>query len=115
MTSDGINDIDWEKVAALAAEAANASSIEDDVLTEIAVERLLKYLANLEAKYGKKPSVLAVKADYVDSTQQRVALLKEALRLAQATGDRMNCHLIEDDLRDEAAWGEDDDRPIEQR
>jgi hypothetical protein len=84
-TSDGISTEDWEKVQEFAVDIANAP--DDDGLRN----NLLKWLEQLERKYGSLPSVLATRADYLDSEDpQREQLLIRAYSAAKSRADVHN-------------------------
>jgi hypothetical protein len=96
MTSDGISDSDWEVVSNLARDVVE--SVERPEEHEGAERRLLMFLEELEQKYGKRPSILATRADYVEDVRERVTLLDEAYELATAMNDSLNCTLIASSL-----------------
>lgn len=88
MTSDGVSDADWEVVSKLAREVVESVECTEDC--QSAEQRLLRFLDELEQKYGKRPSILATRADYVDGVRERVTLLEEAYELARAMNDSLN-------------------------
>ncbi len=94
MTSDGISIADWEVATDYAAQIANAACADDDQLAADLTAKFLRYLDELEFKYGKLPSILATRSDYLDDPAQRVALLGEAYGLAEHLDDRRNSTLI---------------------
>lgn len=98
MTSDGINTEDWEVVQDYAAKIANAACADDAKTSDIITEKLLRYLECLEAKYGKLPSILATRADYVNDLTQRVKLLEQSYELAKQSDDRENLTLTASSL-----------------
>jgi hypothetical protein len=96
MTSDGISDSDWDILSALAREVVEGvDRPEDDKSAE---QRLLKFLDELEQKYGKRPSILATRADYIDDDRERATLLEEAYELARTMNDSLNRTLIASSL-----------------
>jgi hypothetical protein len=98
VTTDGISTRDWDTVKDYAAKIANATAGEDtDCLARLTTE-LLTYLDCLEDKYGKRPSVLATRADYLDDSSARAKMLGEAFRLAKSVNDRRNITLIASSL-----------------
>jgi hypothetical protein len=96
MTSDGISDSDWDRLSDLAREVVESVDCAED--HESAEQRLLKFLDELEKRYGKRPSILATRADYVDGVRERVTLLEEAYELARAMSDSLNRTLIASSL-----------------
>lgn len=89
MTSDGIDDEDWERVQDAALTYVHATADEsDDGNAEL--RAIVHVLDELELKYGRLPSLLATRADYVDDVDSRIALLEEAFELAQARQDYRN-------------------------
>lgn len=94
MTSDGIQTRDWNRIWKCAADIANlaaAGRLQEMRLTE---KQLLSELRILESKYGRLPSILATRADYIPSLQRRVRLLEEAFSKARSAGDLANCTII---------------------
>ena len=98
MTSDGIPEREWGILKELAVNVANVTAGEDEVLSAVATNKLLLYLDELERLYGPKPSILATRADYVDSGKERETLLLMAFGLAEKLGDNLNSKLIAGDL-----------------
>lgn len=95
-TSDGISKIDWATVEALAHEIAELAEDEDAERRD-ATQRLFRVLDELEHKYGRRPSLVATRADYVDE-DKRATLLEEAFALAASIGDDTNRTLIASSL-----------------
>lgn len=88
MTSDGVTDADWERVHELALKVVN-SSLADDLSTAArAQESLIVLLNELDEKYGPKPSLLATRADYVESASEK----KRLLHIAYSEADRIRDH-----------------------
>ncbi len=86
MTPDGISTEDWDEVHDIAVQIANLSSVGDDAGGNLAQVRMLSLLDRLDAKYGPRPSLLSLRADYVDSP-----LVKEDLLLrAYASAEELN-------------------------
>ena len=94
MTSDGIETKEWEVVQDYAAKIANAVCADEDHSAEEQTQALLTYLDCLETKYGKLPSILATRADYVIEAEKRVLLLDEAYSIAKLRTDTANMRLI---------------------
>ena len=94
MTSDGIDDADWSQVHELALDVANSSTAVEDANAVRARESLFALLDQLDRKYGPKPSLLATRADYVDSLESRDDLLHIAYGEAERTGDGTNLILV---------------------
>jgi hypothetical protein len=105
MTSDGINDEDWQRIRELAVDVVNASASGND---DVERSRLFEALDALERNYGRLPSIVATRADFVESPPEAVSLLTEAFALATAMDDAANemhiadslAHACIDDLRD---------------
>jgi hypothetical protein len=85
-TSDGISTNDWDIVHELAVEVVNATEEEHDKRRTA----LVNYLAQLEKKYGERPSILATWADYIDNSDGKQQLLVRAYTLAHARQDSLN-------------------------
>lgn len=87
MTSDGISKVDWDELHLLAVDVANAETDEEE---RLARESLLRHLSMLETRYGRRPSLLATRADYVDTDAEAERLLLEAYEVAGAFRDVAN-------------------------
>jgi hypothetical protein len=86
-TTDGISTDDWDNVHGLAVDIVNAP---DNEKTELR-QRLFDYLELLEVKYGPLPSILATRADYLDSDDPaREEFLLRAHTSAESRGDVKN-------------------------
>jgi hypothetical protein len=90
LTPDGIESSDWDEVLGLTAMIVNLSVGGDEGGAADARLRLLRLLSELEEKYGPKPSLLATRADYVDSLDEKENWLQRAYTLAHQLGDVMN-------------------------
>jgi hypothetical protein len=88
-TSDGITDYDWQRVHEIALRIAN-----DDDREDVSRAALLSLLDELEETYGPLPSLLATRADYVESTEDREGLLHVAFAEAERLGDSRNMQLV---------------------
>jgi len=97
VTSDGIDDVDWDAVHELALAIANASVV-DAGQAERETERLMELLGRLESRYGPRPSLLATRADYAASWPESIALLKRAFELAQEHRDTRNLTYVSSSL-----------------
>src|SRR5207237_9182490 len=97
------------------AAAAVADAVCSGLPAHDAKMSLFAQLAQLEERYGKLPSILATRADFIDDPHESITLLQEAWRIAFATSDRQNLVFIagslaeayvEDlgDLRNGAKW-----------
>ena len=91
-TTDGIQDNDWEEVMSLAAAVANQTGLSLDAGLER--KRLMRALDKLEQKYGRLPSILSTRADYVDDANISLSLLKEAYVTADEASDLKNKVII---------------------
>jgi hypothetical protein len=94
MTSDGINDDDWDRIHELAVDIVNCSANEDQAGEARARSALIVLLDRLDEKYGVKPSLLATRADYVDSAEEKQRLLMTAYSEAERIADHLNRQLI---------------------
>ena len=97
-TPDGISDDDWNGIEDLARDAANATLSGDDLWYAATVEQLLGRLRILESKYGRRPSILATTADYLDDHREAVHLLETAYLLAERLDDAANMTYIASSL-----------------
>ena len=98
MTPDGIADADWTRVRELAAAAVEASAGVDDALAAGRLAELTGALDALEAQYGRRPSLLATRADFTADVGEKLALLEEAYAIADESGDVQNTVWIADAL-----------------
>ena len=89
-TPDGIARVDWDRVHQLAVDIVNASSADDVNTVAQATRQLHAVLDELEARYGRLPSILATRADYLDDPGQQERALLEAYRQAEARHDDRN-------------------------
>ena len=64
----------------------NATLIEDSVLHDSHVVALLDILAALRQRYGEHPVLLETEADFTENDEDRLALYRKAIRLADADG-----------------------------
>lgn len=87
-TSDGIEKNDWDTIGDLAVTVANRSRSGCDASLDR--KRLLRALDKLEKKYGRLPSILSTRADYVDDFEVSLSLLKEAYVTADERSDVKN-------------------------
>ena len=94
MTSDGIAQLDWDRVHELAVEIVNCSANDDDDAGSRARLALFVLLDELDQKYGRKPSLLATRADYVESSEQKEWLLRLAYTESERIADTENQQLI---------------------
>ena len=97
-TPDGIAALDWDRVHQLAVDVVNCSAVEDADGEARARAALIETLDELDQKYGSKPSLLATRADYVESTDERERLLLAAFTEAKRTSDEKNQALTADSL-----------------
>jgi hypothetical protein len=111
MTSDGISDEDWAVVRELAVDVVNGGTDDKVAITR---SRLLTFLDNLEAKYGTLPSILAMRADFVDDPIIKESLFTEGYAIAEGLRDKSNvlhiAHSLAElfiDERDDVVKGEE--------
>jgi hypothetical protein len=91
-TYDGIKDIHWNKVKSLAINITNVSGLDHN--TAKFKMDLVNYLTELETVYGRLPSLLATKAEYIDDSKMQLALLKESYISACEINDSLNKTMI---------------------
>jgi hypothetical protein len=94
VTSDGISTEDWSDVHELAARIVNHSAAEDHAAEARAHASLMALLDRLDQKYGQRPSLLATRADYVESPDERERLLLMAFSEAERINDAGNRMLV---------------------
>lgn len=82
MTPDGLSTEDWDRVHETALEIVHASSMDDEILCSHHTEHMFEILDELETRYGRIPSVLATRADYIDDPLMAIALHEEVLLIA---------------------------------
>lgn len=99
-TSDGIALRHWDKIYELSLEITNASGRDDLIMAEIQREYLFDALDDLEAIYGKVPSLLATKGDFMPEGQDPVPFWTEAYALAVERDDPKNQLLTASSLAD---------------
>jgi hypothetical protein len=98
MTSDGISDADWDRVHELAGELVDACEREEEDVEVSARQKLLAFLDHLDQVYGPKASLLATRADFVESSDDREALLQSAYSEADRLNDTTNKILVAQSL-----------------
>ncbi len=74
---------DWDQVTELACEVVNASSMDDDILSQSKLSRLFDVLDSLEEKYGEHPSITATRGDFTEDATEALIHLQKALSLAR--------------------------------
>lgn len=79
MTPDGISDDDWQRVQEIAFDIFNAITAGDEALSEHHHERLFEVIGELEAVYGRLPSLIGTRADFMNDDAAAIPLLQEAL------------------------------------
>jgi hypothetical protein len=89
-TSDGIPSEDWDVIHQHALDCANASLRGDERGRAEGRRRMLASLERLETKFGRLPSILSTRADYVDDLAIKEALFIEAYEGAARSGDELN-------------------------
>lgn len=98
MTPDGISDADWNSVRDLAAAVVEASSSAGESAGRPRLAALFTLLDALEAQYGRRPSLLATRADFTADEGEKLTLLEEAHAIAVESGDVENAVWIADAL-----------------
>jgi hypothetical protein len=91
---------EWRSIKKLASDVANAMARDNIKGANEARLNLLKALSFLEKKYGRIPSLLATKADYIEDDKKRISLLHAAYKLARRNADKLNIVLICSSLAD---------------
>ena len=97
MTPDGISDADWARVRELASAVVEAPG-GDDLLGRQRLDELVTFLDALESHYGRRPSLLATRADFTADEGEKLTLLEEAYAIADESGDVENAVWIADAL-----------------
>ena len=97
-TSDGIPSKEWERIHELSLRYANSVTAGRHVAAERARRGMLRALNLLEATFGRRPSILATKGEYVKRSSQRQQLLLEAFESAKRRRDAKNLTLISSSL-----------------
>ena len=86
---------DWTKLTNLSAKIADAVLVEgDELLAGKSIKELLALIDSLLHKYGKLPSLLAIKADFIDNSGERLALYEKAYVMAEKDHDFLNMKMI---------------------
>lgn len=98
MTPDGISDADWARVRELAAGILEASSSAGAIAGQPRLAELFAHLDALESQYGRRPSLLATRADFTTDEGEKLTLLEEAHAIAVESGDVENAVWIADAL-----------------
>jgi hypothetical protein len=94
LTSDGIATEDWDRVHELTLRIGGAPLANVDATAdEVATQRLLAVLDELEAKYGARPSILATRGHYAETDEDREYWLLAAYQAAERMGDQQNLML----------------------
>lgn len=73
--------------------------MEDDVLVESHSVAMLDILDELEREFGRQPTILATRADYIDDIDTRRQLYTDALAMARELGDKYEEAEILDSLQ----------------
>ena len=90
---------DWEKLTKLSTKIADAAIVEcDEPVAEKYIEDLLVLIESLLQQYGKLPSLLATKADFIHDDQMKVSLYEEAYTIAEKSDDFINMRMILDSI-----------------
>jgi hypothetical protein len=92
---DGIRESDWEAVHELAVAIVNATSTQDG---EALRGRMFFCLDELQRQYGERPSILMIRADYLDDFAEAERLLIRAYDLANLSRDDHNSFLVASSL-----------------
>ena len=86
---------DWTKLTNLSAKIADAVLVEgDELLAGKSIKELLALIDSLLHKYGKLPSLLAIKADFIDNSGERLELYDKAYVMAEKDHDFLNMKMI---------------------
>ena len=86
---------DWTKLTNLSAKIADAVLVEgDELLAGKSIKELLALIDSLLHKYGKLPSLLAIKADFINDSGDRLELYDKAYVMAEKDHDFLNMKMI---------------------
>jgi len=86
---------DWTKLTNLSAKITGAVLVEDNrLLMENFIKELLALIDSLLHKYGKLSSLLAIKADFIDNSGERLELYDKAYVMAEKEHDFLNMKMI---------------------
>lgn len=110
-TSDGIPTNVWSRIHDLALDYANSITAGKTANAERARRAMLRTLNSLQSRFGKRPSILATKGEYVKVASRRRNLLMDAFDAARRRGDKVNMTLIASSL---AEFFADEAKDIEQ-
>lgn len=107
-TSDGIPLVAWLTIQHLAEDYVTAIEHDGRHATPIR-KKLLSRLNRLQSKYGKRPSILAAKAEYVARDKTREFLFLAAYQTATVMNDVKNQTLIASSLAEMYLddWGDE--------
>lgn len=97
-TPDGILKCDWNQLQELVTDYVNDELGSDASEEESIRSSILNYIDMLLSKYGKLPSLLATRADYVRTDREAVQLLEEAYQISENLGDCRNKTFISSSL-----------------
>jgi hypothetical protein len=78
----------WDRVITKAADVANATQADDDLMERIHCEQMLGLLDELETEFGTQSRILDTRADYLDDPLERRSLYLKALELARRQRDQ---------------------------
>jgi hypothetical protein len=77
------SEVEWQRVQEASHSVVNATLADDAVLRSALLVELLAILAELRAVHGDHPVLLETEADFLDDPSSRVAVYRDAIRLAQ--------------------------------
>jgi hypothetical protein len=103
MTSDGIKNKDWDEIRELAFALTASTRDEDEVMARVNCEHLHDALDRLEEIYGKLPSILATRGDFVRDGEDPIPFWKDAYVLALQKNDSKNILYTSSSLADHFA------------
>jgi len=90
-TPDGISSDDWNTVRDLVMIVMSATTAD---ARSASIGQLFAFLDELDRTYGRRPSLLATRADFLDDDSRRVQMLEEAYALASVLADHTNMLFI---------------------
>jgi len=94
-----IEKADWDRVHELACEIVNATSINDEILSDSKHQSLFYVFDDLESRYGRHPSIIATRGDFTEDPNEALALFQQALELARFYDDKAEEEEILDSIK----------------
>lgn len=95
----GIKPDDWDVVTQIACDIVNADAIDDEILSDSHMQRMLDTLNEFRGRYGDHPALLATIGDYAKSPAEKRKYYLRALRIARDLRDQDEVNEILDSLQ----------------